>query len=142
MNKYKEFKERYQEELNKLPLHFAFGDEQFKEQMKKMGLDPNKKEDMEKLVPTIGGGFMLKEDYPKLKDWCNRHDEEYAEKSKDMSFMYDAFMYEMPNHEYGYTYDDTDFLEALGITQKDLALNKELKETLDKAKRDYLAKCA
>lgn len=142
MNQYEEFKNRYQKEINALPLHFAFSDKQFKDQMNKMGLDPDKKEDMEKLVGIPAGGFMLKDDYPKFEDWSKRQSEEYTEKSKDMSFMYDAFIYEMRNHEYGYTYDDTDFLQALDISQKDLALNKELKETLDRAKRDYLAKCA
>ncbi len=38
MNKYVEFRERQQEELDTLPLGFIFGDKQFDEMMKRWGL--------------------------------------------------------------------------------------------------------
>lgn len=42
MNKYNELKQRQQQEINALPIRFAFGNKQFKEMMTDWGLDAEK----------------------------------------------------------------------------------------------------
>ena len=59
MNAYAEMKKRHQEEVNELPMCWAFSDEQFDQQLKKLGLTRN---DTGKLCKTFGGGFCLASD--------------------------------------------------------------------------------
>lgn len=42
MNRYAEMRKRQQEEVNALPIGFAFGNRQFEEMMRGWGLDPEK----------------------------------------------------------------------------------------------------
>lgn len=53
MNAYAEMKKRHQEEVNALPMYWAFSDEQFDQQLKELGLTRN---DTGKLCKTFGGG--------------------------------------------------------------------------------------
>ena len=56
MNRYAEMRKRQQEEVNALPIGFAFGNRQFEEMMRGWGLDPEK--DLDKIY-RLGntGGF-------------------------------------------------------------------------------------
>ena len=93
---YQEWKTARQNEFNNLPIFFAFGKQQFKEQMEKRGLTEN---DTDK-VYTIGfGGYYLIEDAPIIRAFMNKPDD-LAERMKDYDFAVSAFVYEMGNHEY------------------------------------------
>lgn len=59
MTKYEEIREKHQKEVNEFPIGFAFSDQQFEEQMKKLGLEPNQTNEV---VSTGGGGFIKKKD--------------------------------------------------------------------------------
>ncbi|NYC95062.1 hypothetical protein DFN09_003049 [Clostridium acetobutylicum] len=64
-NKYIEMKRKHQKEVNNFPMFFAFSKEQFKEGMKKLGLEPSETNKIYKFGNT--GGFYKRTDSAKLK---------------------------------------------------------------------------
>ena len=113
MNRYAELRHRQQEEFNALPLGFAFSQKQFDEMMQGWSLDPEK--DLDKILRIPGGGYVQKKDADLLHKTRERHDAEMAaaiaEDTTGEGFIYQMFLYELDNHEYGYTRDTEDTLE-------------------------------
>lgn len=141
MNKYKELMKRQRKERDSFPLIFAFDDEQFKDGLKGLGF---KETDRDKVL-YLGNNFFIPKD--KMKDWDQmniRHRHELMEEIKKdktgTGFIYDMFFYELNNHEFSYTEDYEDTLEALNITEKELLENKNLRHGLDLAMKDILEK--
>ena len=136
-NRYAVLRKRQQEEFNKLPLGFAFSNKQFDEMMKGWGLDPDK--DLDKIYRIPGGGFVQKKDHALLHETMDRHQKEMEEAiaadPDGTGFVYEMFLYEMDNHEYGYTGDLEDTLNALGLTIEEIAASEKLMAGLEKAKR-------
>lgn len=138
MESYREMRERQQKEFNELPLGFAFSNEQFAEMMSGWGLDPDK--DLDKIYRIPAGGFVQKKDHAHLHEVLDRHEAEMeAAKASDVDgtgFLYQMFRYELANHEYGYTgeYDDT--LDALGYTWDAINKSEILKNALRRAAAD------
>ena len=114
MNKYKELRDRQQAEVNALPLGFAFSNKQFDEMMR--GWD--------KIFSIGAGGYVQKKDHSLLHETFNRHERELKEAiAADQTgegFIFDMFLYELNNHEYGYTGDTSEALEALGLTAQEV----------------------
>lgn len=139
---YKKYKENRQEDFNKLPIYWAFGEQQFKELLQKLNLKDTP-EDLKKLVNIGCGGLMLKSDLYLLKN----HNETFSKEkllfwlTHNFKFAYSALQYEMANHEYYYTGDITDTLESLDITSKDIQKNGYLKLAYLRAKKDYWKAC-
>ena len=138
-NKYVVLKEKHQEEINKFPIKYAFGDKQFEKAMKELGLTVN---DTDKVIGVgYGGGFMLKEDYPKYREMVLRqHEEIQYEIENDIDgtgFVKDMFSYELANHEFGYTRELDETLTALGISFKDIDENENLQNGLKLAIKDF-----
>ena len=117
MNKYTEMKARHRAELDALPIAWAFSNAQFAEGMKKLGFEPN---ETEKICSIGAGGFMRKEDAPKLEETHERQrremDEAIAADATGDGFIYDMFHYELGNHEYAITRDHMPAFRALGLT--------------------------
>lgn len=109
MMDYRTMKEKHQQEVNEFPLGFAFGDKQFEEMMRKWGLDAKKKSDLAKVSHLFA-----------------------ADKTGD-GFCYEMFYYELCNHEFGYTGDYEDTLDALGLTWEQVQSQENLKHGLEKA---------
>ncbi len=135
MNRYAELRKRQQAEFNQLPLGFAFSDKQFKEMMEGWGLDPEK--DTDKLYRIPGGGFVQKKDHALLHEMTERHSAELkaaieADETGE-GFVYEMFLYELDNHEFGYTGDTEDALDALGYTADEVLGNPRLKRGIEKA---------
>lgn len=130
---YSKWKQERQEALNKLPIKFAFGNKQFKEAMEELGLTEN---DTDKIFSVGAGGFMRKDDKQLFMDWLKSNDLE--ERKKDKAFFQSMIMYELGNHEYGYTYDLEETLNACNISRKDLKNNKQYAEWLEEARQEYL----
>lgn len=146
MNQYTSLKARHQEEMSAFPIKFAFSREQFAEAMAELGLDPA---ETDKVSGIGGGGFMLKTDVQRFKDMLDRHIKEHAgaidaDKTGE-GYIYDAVHYELGNHEYGYTGDDTDALDVLGISRKQAAEDSRIALALSRAKTAhnewYIAHC-
>lgn len=140
--KYKELKDKQGKEVNDFLekyCFFAFNEEQFKDGCKKLNLDEEK--DLSKLVQIVGGGYLLKEkqdDYIKLANKIAEEIEEEIRKDKTgLGFCYSMFSYELANHEYGYTYELDDTLDALDLTLERINKEANLKAGLDKALAEY-----
>ena len=91
-----------------MPIFFAFGKNQLEEQLKKRGFD-----DYEEGIKNIyrfgdTGGFYLKSDAEKIREWCNRPNK-LPELMKNEKFAVEAFEYEMENHEYAINYYQGDW---------------------------------
>lgn len=134
MSEYTKLRDRQQKEFNELPLGFAFSDKQFEEMMKGWGLSP---EDTDKIYSLPGGGYIQKKDHKLLHEMMDRHEKELQEAIKEdetgEGFIYYMFLDELNDHEYGYTWDLEDTLDALGYTMEQIEADKRLSHGLKKA---------
>jgi hypothetical protein len=135
MEKYLDMKKRHSQELEALPIAWAFNKSQFEEGMEKLGLTV---EDTDKICKIGGGGFMKKVDADLLSDCFLHHNEEFQNAVKNdvdgTGFMFEMFDYELANHEYNYTGDVFPTLEALGISMDEVENNPAMKKALESAK--------
>lgn len=120
---YEELRANIQTRINELPIKFAFSNQQFKEAMRELGLAPT---DTDK-VRSIGsiGGFCLASDVEMIKRTFRETAEEMQRAlDNDDEFCIDAIRYELANHEFCYTYDPDDTMEALGLSLKDSRIKR------------------
>lgn len=134
MNAYAEMKKRHQEETNALPMYWAFSDEQFDKKLKELGLT---RKDTGKLCKTFGGGFCLASDAKMIAGTLIRHRKELeaaikADETGD-GFIKDMFLYELRNHEYTYTLDTEETLNACGFSEVEVEADPRLKYGLEMA---------
>ena len=136
-NNYESFKNNARKELNDFPKFFAFNEKQFEEGKKELNI----KSDNE-LCKIWGGGFIRKTDRQDFINMIDRHDIELKESIKADTegdkFIYSMFLYEMNNHEYSYTYEVEDTLEALCLTWEEVQNNNSLLNGFKKAKNFVL----
>jgi len=135
MNAYVELRNKHQHEIGEFPMFFAFDSKQFEEGMVNFGLLPT---DTDKVCGFGGtGGFILKSDSGKLIEMFARHAKEreaaIAADKKGNGYIYQMFLFELKNHEYGYTWELDDTLAALEFTLEDIEKSKPLKYGLEKA---------
>ena len=133
-NEYMELQSRQQMEFNELPLGFAFSDEQFKKMMEGWGLTIG---DTDKIARVAGGAFIQKRDLDSYHEIVKRFDQELkeaiaADKTGD-GFIYQMFLTELENHEYSYTGDAEDTLDALGYTIDEIYADDLLRHGFEKA---------
>lgn len=138
METYAEMSNRHQEEVNAFPIGAAFSNEQFVEMMKKWGYRANQKN----LIVSLGCGcFIRRSDLHAYTEMMMRHKRERKKAIRaDVTgegFIYQMFVDEMANHEYGYTGDLEDTLEAVGFTLEEIANSPALSAGLIKAKQHY-----
>lgn len=135
MNRYAEMNHRHQAAVNALPLKFAFSNEQFERAMAELGL---KSTDTDKIYKLgVGGGFYRKTDAELVRktfeDNSKELEDAIAADKTGKGFIYEMLLYELRNHEYGYTGDTEDTLESLGYTTDDLEKDERLYVGLKKA---------
>ena len=135
---YSELKERQQQEINAFPFIWAFNESQLADGMRRLGLDPEK--DKDKLCSIGAGGVIRKTDADAMREMFARHRRELqeaiaADKTGD-GFIYDMFSTELANHEYSYTGDVTDAVNACWLTVEQLNANPALIIGLKKAADD------
>ena len=137
-NSYDEMKKRHSEEYNKFPIKFAFSDKQFKEGMKELGLTEN---DTDKIVSIGYGGFIRKTDVKAFNEMNKRHREEEKQAiindKTGEGYIKDMFESELANHEYSYTYDLTDTLQAIGLSMEEIQSKENLRNGLNLALNEY-----
>jgi hypothetical protein len=121
-----------QKRIDALPLHFAFSEKQFEEQMQSMGL---KVTDTDKIYKGEFGEFYLKTDAELINKTYDETTKEMQEALKDDEFCIDAIKSELGNHEYCITHDPSDALEELGLNISD----ERTKRLLKIAKKQYLS---
>ena len=141
MNRYAELKQRQQQEFGTFPMQYAFSNQQFAEGMAALGLKPA---DTDKIYKVPGGGFYRREDGSRLKTMMDRFDQELHEavagdKTGD-GFIYEMFLYELENYEYGCTMDLSETLDALGYTPEDIQADPRLSHGLERARLEILGR--
>lgn len=125
---YQEYKTARQKEFDELPIFFAFGKEQFAEEMTKRGLKPT---DTDKIYSLGAGGYYLKKDADIIRAFFKKKDPLF-ELMNDSDFAESAFYYEMANHEYHINWQgDWDVCNCFG----------ECEYAEDKTFIDYLYEC-
>lgn len=135
--KYREFREYWQKEFEKLPVKYAFNQKQLEKAMNELGLDV--KTDMDKVISIFGAGdIWRKDDVEKYNEFSRKESEQRNELMKDKEFVKDMFLYEMGNHEYGYTLDSQDVIEACGLTMTEVLNNEFLHGIWDEARKEFL----
>ena len=133
MSKYSIFKRARQQKVNEFPMMFAFSKEQLEEGKAKLGVTDNKE-----LLSIGAGGFIRKSDKNEFDNLFIQLDKELSENLNDDEFLYDAFLYEIANHEYCYSCDLTDSLEVLGLTVEQVRADNRMNSILNKAIRVYI----
>ena len=133
MSKYSIFKRAKQQKVNEFPMMFAFSKEQLEEGKAKLGVTDNKE-----LLSIGAGGFIRKSDKNEFDNLFIQIDKELSENLNDDEFLYDAFLYEIANHEYIYSCDLTDSLEVLGLTVEQVRADNRMNSILNKAIRAYI----
>ena len=116
-NPYQEMRNRQQAEVNAFPMFFAFSNKQIEEGMHKLGLAIK---DTCQVCSIGAGGYCRKSDVAKLNEMFRRHrtelEDAIASDKTGQGFICDMFLQELENHEYSYTGDVQETLDALGIT--------------------------
>lgn len=132
-DEYLELKKRHQEEFEDFPIAYAFNDKQLEEALVKLNATK------EEYITVLGHGDIIKRsDKKALIEMMKRHDNELKQKLvDDPEFAYEAFLYEMNNHEYAINWTpDEDVLAALGITF-DFINKHSLQLIYDKARHQH-----
>lgn len=145
---YVEWRAERQQEIDALPIYWAFSEKQFEEVLRQTGAAGA--EDFCNLG-GFGGGFCLVKDLPAIKEYFCRPDE-LAELIKDYGWAKDAFVYEMQNHEYSINWDgDCDVINCFAkVAYKDedtegylarVPWCEDTKRAYRDAKREYYRLC-
>lgn len=136
---YLSLKQAHQEEVNNFPMVFAFSDKQLEEAMEKLGLTT---EDTDKIYSIGGGGYIRKTDSDAFNEMFKRHEREMNQAINNDTtgdgFIFDMFSYELANHEYGYTREIDDTLDALGFTIDEIIASDNLLNGLNKARKSII----
>ncbi len=135
MNDYQKLKAQHQAEVNAFPMGFAFSQAQFEEDMKALGLTPS---DAGKIYAISGtGGFYRRTDAKALHEMFRRRRQELEEAVQSDAtgdgFIFQMFDCELADHEYGYSGDLDETLDALGFTMEDINADPRLAHGLEKA---------
>ena len=140
MSTYQEMRLRQQQEFNALPLGFAFSQEQFDEMMRGWGLHP--KRDVKNICSIGNVGYIQKKDVELLFRTNARHKEELAAAiaadTTGPGFIFEMFYYELKDHEYGYTGDAEDTLEALNYTMEQVQSDQRLCRGFERARKKIM----
>jgi hypothetical protein len=143
---YESYLKKSAKEYNELPIFWAFSNKQLEEQMGKRGL---KLADTDKICRVSNGGFCLKSDLQKIKDFFNKPDP-LRDLMKDPNFAVSAFYYEMQNHEYHINWQaDWDVCNCFGKCEysdakdytdylKEMGYSSEIIKSYTKARRKFL----
>ena len=139
METYQEMKKRHQDEINALPLAFAFSDEQLRAKLDAWNI--TEEEAVAGAIINIGhGGFIRSSDEALVMGTFERITrEEDAARAADLTgdgYIYEMFLTELNNHEYSYTGDIMETLDALHITPEELNASPALQNGLKKAVKE------
>lgn len=130
--KYSELLKAQSDAISAFPCAFAFNDEQLKQAMEKLWVS-----NISELCTGYGWVLYKKTDAPALKALTEKLDHDKKECLKNPDNLKSAFIYELNNHEYGYTFDISDTLIALDLYGKQLT--EEQETILAEAKKEYLS---
>lgn len=122
---FQNLKAKHQEEINKFPMAFGFTEKKILEKLEV--------KTPEEVVMIAGGGCIRKTDRQAYIAMINRHFNERIEAMKDDDYLYQMFLYELLNTEYGLTCDPTDALESCGLTLDEIVGDERVETIFNKA---------
>ena len=131
---YLELQKKHQKELEDFPIAYAFNDKQLEEALEKLGATK------EECVTVFGHGDIVKRtDAKALLKMLENQTKELREKMKtDKEFAYEAFLYEMDNHEYAINWSgDEDVLDCLNLNW-DMIRKWGLQMVYDQARNQHM----
>lgn len=131
---YLDLQARHQKEFEEFPIAYAFNDKQLEEALEKLGATK------EECVTVFGHGDIVKRsDAKALIKLLGQHDKEMKQKLiDDAEFAYEAFLYEMDNHEYAINWSaDEDVLAAFNISF-DFIRKHGLRMVYDRARNQHM----
>lgn len=140
METYKAMKDRHQAEVNKLPLAFAFTHDRFIEKLTEWNI--TEEEAKNGAIIGIGNaGFIRSSDRDLVISTFERiADERRAAIEADhdgTGYIFQGLKYELINHEYSYTGDAAEAVEAVGLTEEDLK-REPVQAALKRATREVM----
>jgi len=109
---YQGLRKKQEKEFNELPIFWAFSNEQFERGLKKISAQSHD------LIALGAGGYMKKADIPALESLLEKHKKETEQAMLDDAFALAAALYELDNHEFGFSRDLQAALDALGVEVK------------------------
>ena len=128
---YRELKDKHQNEYNEFFNQngfAAFSDNQFFEGIAKLALT---KTGYAKHLVHIGAGcFLKKEKHGELVELFRRQREELKQFQSDEKSLIASIVYELGNHEYCITSDETDAVNALDLDMSDEPTRKAVKTAI------------
>lgn len=117
---------------------FAFSEEQFRKGLEKLGVSGAG------VLAPLGnsGGYILKDKAEGFYQLTKELEEEtrtaLADPIEGEKFAFDMFYHELANHEYGYTGDEEETLDALGLSREEVEKSPILSSALKKAKQKLM----
>ena len=132
---YDALQKAHQEDISNFPILWLFGkksDAELAEAISKIGA-----KSVDELVGIGGGGYIHKEKKEDFLTMMQNHGEERNKFSSNKNNLVEVIFSEMCNHEYAYTQDPEDTLNALGKTYKDLQ-NPDFKKAWKLAEEKFL----
>lgn len=129
---YADWADKVHRTISHFPMGFAFSDEQFEEQKKKLGVTENNE-----LIAIPGNGFIRKKDKKEFKKLFSYLDTKKEEFLKSAKFVYEMFLYEMDNYEYGLTMNKAEVLAACELSWKQVKENPMYMQCFIRAEQDY-----
>lgn len=118
MKTYNDIRQENQERVNSFEgLFYAFSNNQLEEGLGKLGLTMD---NIDQIVSIGHGGYILKNRVQALTDMIFQNDLARKQLKKDKKLLLEALVFELRNHEYCYTGDMTDALDALGLKFEDV----------------------
>ena len=115
---YLDLQKKHEKELQDFPIAYAFSNEQLDEALTKLGV-----KSIDECVTVFRhGDIVRREDAEKLLSMLRRQKIELHTKMiSDEDFAYEAFLYEMDNHEYAINWTgDEDVLSCFTMKEEDL----------------------
>lgn len=115
---YDALQKAHQEDISNFPILWLFGkksDAELAEAISKIGA-----KSVDELVGIGGGGYIHKEKKEDFLTMMRKHAREKEAFSSNPNNLIEVIFSEMCDHEYNYTQDPEDTLNALGKTYKDL----------------------
>lgn len=144
-NTYTDMQVAHENDINNFPFIFifAFNSDEF---IKKMSEEIKKRKPQCTGITTIdgirkhvksviGGGYIFKEDENAMNEMFELHYKERKLFTESEKNLVEMILYEMNNHEYGYTRDPYDTLMCLGKTYDDLETDEKFSSAWNKAKK-------
>lgn len=129
---YQELKAKHSKQITDFQgLFFAFSESQLNEGLLKIGAK------IEEICSIGAGGYILKSKRKDFDDMFKSFEAEIKEFRKSEKNLVNAIIYELGNHEYSYTRDVQDTIEAMGLDVNDTFTANCLK----KACKKYLKSC-